>query len=640
MGLFRKLFSIGSRKSKKRSAADPVQEHFKSSPTDDTEAALSRLLRSSSGRCAAGSQIGLSSLPPLGKFTHSLLLAQHSTFNRTAHPIDSVIPPPKSSSTTLASVSARSTYSVTIHGRTVHSRTEFPNAYPPMDVSPTPKQSLARRRSKSVPITPRDKNRLLALRQDPSVASILNHYDDEGHLSSALFSNTPSPSKEGQVQRRLTGSTLRQLLGHPSAPELSNDSAEGDISWAERFLGSALDTFSCRPDTDDMFSETDDSSSVSSIGPRTPADTYFPYTRSIDDETALSIECDTSAANHPTFSSLEVELSVSTDLAHPQALNSPYGNSMSPQRASQIFGFLGDKKRAHDGPVSRLPQLKTTTTHYRRFSAESSISDTKHSYIPLRRSNTHIPQPVSPTNSRHSSLTPDVSRSPPSATVAVFLPPQLEDEESTPAPVTTQHTRQGSCGPRPLSKIPSRQSTGSLSLPCEVNDSYPVTEQPPPTHSVLGEKSNTDNKYISVVAPRPREVHSQIPKLRTASGSSSSSAESKHSPIINSPRRHPLALQPGVQMRCKSTEAVFVTGVTSHSKESDVVSRLPQPVTPVRPFVLHSHHLRELPSPASSSELSPVAKQMMADLRQQRMHARQRERQAGRLGSSQSRTRY
>jgi len=645
MGLFKKFFSIGSRRSKKRSAVDPVQEHLKPSPADDSEAALSRLLRSSSGRCTAGSQIGLSSLPPLRKFTrdHSFLWAQYSTLNRTAHPIDSVIPPPKSSSTTLASVSARSTYSVTIHGRTVHSRTEFPNAYPPMDVSFTPKQSLARRRSKSVPITPRDKNRLLALRQDPSVASLLNHYDDKGHLNSTLFSNTPSPSKEG-VQRRRTGSTLRQLLGHPSAPELSNDSVEGDISWAERFLGSALDTFCRRPDTDEILSETDGNSSISSIGPRTPADTYFPHTRSIDDETALSIECDTSAANHPTFSSLEVELSVSTDLAHPQALNSPYGNSMSPQRASQIFGFLGDKKRAPDGPVSRLPQLKTTTAHYRSVSAESSISDTKHSHIPLRRSNTHIPQPISPTSPQHFSLTSDVSRSPPSATVAVSLPPQLEDEESTPLkPVIAQHTGQSSCGPRgprPLSKVPSRQSTGSLPLPCEVHGSYPVTEQPLPTQSVLGEKSNTDSKCISVAAPRPREVHSQIPKLRTASGSSSSSAESKHHPIINSPRQHPLALQPGVQMKCKSTEAVFVTGVASHSKESDLVSRLPQPVTPVRPFVLHSYHLRELPSPASSSELSPVAKQMMANLRQQRMHARQRERQSGRLGSSQSRIRY
>ena len=518
-----------------------------------------------------------------------------------------------------------------------------------MDVSFTPKRSLtdtARRRSKSVPITPRDKNRLVALRQDPSVASLLNHYDDEGHLNSALFSNTPSPQKEGRVQRRRTGSTLRQLLGHPSSPDLRSSSAEGDISWAEKFLGSAPNTFCRHPHTDETFSETDGNSSVSSFGPRTPADTHFTHTYSIDDQTALSIECDTSAINHPTFSSLEVELSVSTDLAHPQALNSPYGNSMSPQRASQIFEFLGDKKRAHDGPVSRLPQLKTTNPNYRRSSAESSISDTKHSHIPLRRISTHIPQPTSPTGPRRFSFASDASRSPPSSpTAAVFLPPQPEDEESTLLqPVLTQHTGQssrGPCGPRSPSRIPSRHSTGLLLVPCEVDDSYPVTEQPLSTQSALGEKSNTntDNKYISVTAARPREMHSQIPKLRTASGSSSSSAESKHDPVINSPRRHPTCLRPGVQMKPRSTEAELATGIP-FGKENDGLSRLPQPVTPVRPFGLHSQHLRELPSPASSSELSPVAKQMMVDLRQQRMHARQRERQAGRLGSSQSRIRY
>ncbi|KAF8448992.1 hypothetical protein L210DRAFT_3439685 [Boletus edulis BED1] len=608
MGLFKKLFSISSKKSKKRSAVDPsstgpsVQEHLKPSHVDDTEAAVSRLLRSSSGRCTAEPQIGLG-LPPL------------------PHPIDSVIPPPKSSSTTLASVSARSTYSVTIHSRTVHSRTEFPNAYPPMDVTLTPKRSLtdpARRRSKSVPITPRDKSRLLALRQDSSVASLLNHYDNEGHLDSALFSNTPSPRKEGRVQRHRTGSTLRQLLGHPSSREFKSSGVEGDISWAEKFLG-----------------ETDGNSSVSSIGPQTPADTHFTHTYSIDDKTALSIECDTSAANHPTFSSLEVELSVSTDpdSTHPQAPNSPYGNSMSPQRASQIFGFLGDKKKALDGPVSRLPQLKTTTPHYRRFSAESSSnSDTKHSHIPLHRGySTHIPQPTSPTQ-RHYSLASDASRSP---------LPQLEHEESAVLqPVITQHTGHSCCprGPCSASKIPSRQTTNPVSVPCEVDDPYPVTEQSLPTQSVLGEKSNTDNKYsASVAAARPREMHSQIPKLRTPSGSSSSSMESKHDSAVSSPRRHPLCLQPAVQMKpSRSTEAELPTGIVFLGKENDG-SRLPQPVTPIRLFGVHSHHLRELPSPASSSELSPVAQQMIANLRQERVHARQRERQAGRLGSSQSR---
>ena len=511
-----------------------------------------------------------------------------------------------------------------------------------MDVSFTPKRSLtdsARRRSKSVPMTPRDKSRLLLLHQDPSVASLLNHYDDEGHINSTLFSNTPSPRKEGRVQRRRTGSTLRQLLGHPSSPEL-RDSTEGDISWAEKFLGSASNALSCPPETNETLSETDGNSSVSSIGPPTPADTHFTHTHSIDDKTALSIECDTSAANHPTFSSLEVELSVSTDHAHSQALNSPNGNSVTPQRASQIFGFLGDKKRAHDGPVSRLPQLKTTTPNHRRFSAESSISDTTHSQISLpRRSNTYTFQPTPPTSQRRFSLASDTSKFPPSPTAAVLLPPQPEDELSIfPQAVISQHTGQSSRGPRGPrlpSKIPSRQGTGFLSVPWDV--SHPVTEYPVSMQSILGERSNTEDKYI---VARSREMHSQIPKLRTASGSSSSSAESKHDPTINSPCRHPVSLQPGVQKKSRPTEAEPPTGSAPHGKENDVLSRLPQLITPVRPFGLHSHHLHEPPSPASSSELSPVTKQMMTNLRQQRMHARQRERQTGRLGSSQSRIRY
>lgn len=509
-----------------------------------------------------------------------------------------------------------------------------------MDVSFTPKRSFTnspRRRSKSVPITPRDKSRLLLLHQDPSVASLLNHYDNEGHLNSALFSNTPSPQKEGRVQRRRTGSTLRQLLGQPSSPKI-RDSVEGDISWAEKFLGSASNTLYC-PLADEVLRETDGNSSVSSIGPQTPADTHFTHARSIDDPTAHSIECDTSTANHPTFSSLDVELSVSTDHAHSQTLNSPKGNSITPQRASQIFGFLGDKKRARDGPVSKLPQLKTTAPNYRRFSDESSTSDTKYSQIPLpRRSNTYTFQPTSPTSQRHFSLASDMSKSPPSPTTAFSLP-QLEDEVSVfPQAIVSQHTEQSSHGPRDprsLSKIPSRQSKGPLSVLCDVDEPHPVTERPVSMQFVLSGKPNNEDKHA-----RPCDMHSQIPKLRTASGSSSNSAESKHDPAINFPRQHPVPLQLTAQGKSRSTEAEPPMGIAPRGRENDVLSRLPQLVTPVRPFGLHSHHLHEPPSPASSSELSPVAKQMMANLRQQRMHARQRERQSGRLGSSQSRIRY
>ncbi|KAF9218956.1 hypothetical protein BS17DRAFT_790277 [Gyrodon lividus] len=628
MGILKKFFSIGSKKSKKRFAANhdteplpSIPQHLKPHQDESTEAAVSRLLRSSSGRFAAESVMDFTSLPPL------------------PHPINSVIPPPTMSTATLGSVSGKSTYSVTIHGRTVHSRTEFPNAYPPMDRVFTPKRSLtdsARRRSKSVPITPRDKNRLLALRQDPSVAGLLDRYNDQGCLDSDIFSNTPSPPKGGRVQRRRTGSTLRQLLGHPSSPELRNSSAEGDISWAEKFLG-----------------ETDGNSSVSSSGPRTPADIHIIHPNSVhaDHSFALSAECDISAINHRTFSSLEVELSVSTDLAHQQALNSPYENLMTPQRASQIFGFLTDKKKAPDAPPSRLPQLKTTTSHCRRFSAESFTSDTHHSNIPLpRRSSIHIPQPVSPTSQRRLTLTSDASGSaPPSPTATSFSQPQSHDEESRPLRVVatnhTGHSSRGPRGPRAPSKILSRLSAGpsqiALPVPFGDNKVYTATELVTVTPPTLGEQSNAYSKYTGIAAAKPSETHSQIPTLRTASGSSIRSTEVKKDCDIRSVARNASSLSASTLVQAKSKPAVTepppLINTRTQDKENDVTSRLPQPVTPIRPFALYT---RDLPSPASSSELSPVAKQLMANLRLQRIQARQRDRQAGRLGSSQSRIRY
>jgi hypothetical protein len=91
MGLFKKFFSIRGRRSKKRSAVDPctqslppVQEHLKPSQVDDTEAAVSRLLRSSSGRFAEP-LIALGSLPPLREFarSHSLVFNIQSLIQRT-----------------------------------------------------------------------------------------------------------------------------------------------------------------------------------------------------------------------------------------------------------------------------------------------------------------------------------------------------------------------------------------------------------------------------------------------------------------------------------------------------------------------------------------------------------------------------
>ena len=78
------------------------------------------------------------------------------------------------------------------------------------------------------------------LRQDPSVASLLDIYDNEGRLDRNAFSNTPSAnekelSKVGRAQLKRGGSTLRQLLGNPESTSCTG-STEGDISWAEGFL--------------------------------------------------------------------------------------------------------------------------------------------------------------------------------------------------------------------------------------------------------------------------------------------------------------------------------------------------------------------------------------------------------------------
>jgi hypothetical protein len=165
---------------------------------------------------------------------------------------------PAGSSTTLSSTAQRSTFSVTVHRRTRHALTEFPNANPPMPTradaevdTPRTKREYTiplsrpldstRGRSKSTPfpMTPRDANRLQRLRQDPSVASLVNLYDEHGCLPPSAFSNSPPSPRRERAQVRRNGSTLRQLLGDPK-PRIEgedNSGQEGDISWAERFLG-------------------------------------------------------------------------------------------------------------------------------------------------------------------------------------------------------------------------------------------------------------------------------------------------------------------------------------------------------------------------------------------------------------------
>jgi hypothetical protein len=149
----------------------------------------------------------------------------------------------------------KGTYTVKVLERKVESCTEFPNANSGVPENSNPlADSPPRHRPnpQRVPVTPRDQSRLIRLRQDPSVASLLNMYDDNGRISSTAFSNTPHPATRildvgGREQIKRSGSTLRQLLGE--TPDSDKDEGgEGDISWAERVLRyvslSGIDVFS------------------------------------------------------------------------------------------------------------------------------------------------------------------------------------------------------------------------------------------------------------------------------------------------------------------------------------------------------------------------------------------------------------
>ena len=257
MGFFQKFLSLGSKRNKKRRAALTMETRSLPLSRDsedmrrlqeEQEEVASRLLRSSSLRYAVVNEVDYSSLPPLREYKSGWYMDKGFLTSRDsmylAHPINSLRETPMAPPSRPASIQTRQTYTVTIRDRKVEALTEFPNANPPLDTPTRPSHDGANPSddmSRLHPITPKDQNRLHILRQDPSVASLLDMYDNHGRLDSKAFSNTPSASekdssKDGTAQVKRSGSTLRQLLGKPRSTSHTN-TTEGDISWAEGLLG-------------------------------------------------------------------------------------------------------------------------------------------------------------------------------------------------------------------------------------------------------------------------------------------------------------------------------------------------------------------------------------------------------------------
>ncbi|KAF9482540.1 hypothetical protein BDN70DRAFT_874888 [Pholiota conissans] len=659
MGLLKRLFSMGSKKNKKERPPIihnvPVPElPWAGLPTasssnlpnndEEHEAAVGRLLRSSSARFTESSDLNYATLPPL------------------PHPINHVIQTPGSSAVSLASttISQRGTYNVTVHKRRRHTSTEIPPV-PTNNGSPSKKSNTNAKRSSLLA----EDSRVLRLRSDPSVASLLELYDEHGKVAANAFSNdsparNAEPPKDGRAQVRRNGSTLRQLLGVStgmcSRDENESGSAEGDISWAERFLA-----------------ETDAASSTSSIAIKTPTTPHY-YTQPLKPEASFITDGDISIStiDNPAISSMEVEVSTISDISmqvHEFSKvdhTGPYMNTnpSTPQRASQVFEFLTRKRSTTAANLDRtLPELP---------SCFSSPSDDHGSNLNFHFNDpppfTFAPTRMSAMPTSFHDNTPRPSRTRPQSSVLEHSPSILDKRESQylrSAFSDDSHETHYASGihvhqdPQDTIQNTNTQETKANDIKVIMNGPTKVivTAPTPSAHGDLPSRLPRGPRAL------PKKSSSGSVKRRRSAlvevSNSSSSASVSDPFAAPAPRRRPQTNRRSSQTSVNSqTRGSYDECYPSRIRQPEVVSpsmgqhkenqlglsvKSELPSTPLRSNTTGSRSLLRTvvqqamfhpplsttttPSPASSSEMSPVGRQIMMDVRQQRMHAREVERE-------------
>ncbi|KIK61719.1 hypothetical protein GYMLUDRAFT_96567 [Collybiopsis luxurians FD-317 M1] len=703
MGFFKRILSLGSKKSSsKRKQAQTTnqgtawvdevgaQTGHPVVADEDNEIAANLLLRSSSARYAVIAETDITSLPPL------------------PHPINSAINTPTGSTTSLPAsaganmnIARRGTYTVKVHPKQQHTCTEFPLA------NRGQPESQPRRRAQTVgpavtlgldEASESSSSHLQGLRRDPSVASLLDLYDEHGRLPSKAFSNTPPRERQGRAQTQRAGSTLRELLGEAHRHSTSN-SLEGDISWAERFLGEANST-SAASSVSSLILQTPDSENIDSFAaPRSrfsdsllldskiyahgPHDsTFIPdHDRSISSTSSFMIH------NDPTISSMEVELSAVTDQSQISQVfdtynshvpENPHIDPKTPRRASEVFGFLTEKKQKRDSHTS-IEEAQTLERPLPEPPSTFSSPSDKDSYEgpALSRFSANTSEyNVSPCSSsahrRHSragSCGVDVFNDNPDScctegqkTVSRILSGDetcinVEDAFQIPRTrvimtgptkvIVTAPTPMADGCERPTGHIPRgprslhdhRQRSRSRSR----NSLMKAKEYRPG----LVERSNSHNR----VAYSPEDPFTAVPsrpmKLRRASASSSSltSAEAPAVTISKPSGKESRSRRQGstrsiiaavfdkenATLNLSATPDIPFTPIRSHSTSSprsngqsrvspsgSRTSRRSSLLRSVVAPALFRPPAGMTPSPASSSELSPVGKKMMMDVRRQR----------------------
>ena len=409
------------------------------------------------------------------------------------------------------------------------------------------------------------------------------------------------------------------------------------------------------------------------------------------DNTVSSLDPD-SSVNYPVISSMEVEVSEEEVKDVPVIEVVPVSNPLlpdpkTPQRASEVFGFLSRRNTLTVKERDLPPPPQTITPEPTGNSVrgprdnflhphDTSLGETTDATHSANTSHSSTQLTTSDTNSTIShamiqtATMTKLSTAFAASTISLSLlinadfakesDGDLANENGVTSNHTdtthaTSHTTGSSLSTSNSTKVaPSRIPRGPrprpLSIckrdtpsPVDLDGDSQVNNQPGPSRS-----SDNANKYTGVPA-HTREAFTNIPQRQhrcatsrsstrdvdaflqdaTAAflkGPSSSAAALAHEPAPKGPRKRSTRPEHVIARDKENTPSPPPSLSKAASRGGPMMHALSGLMqTPVRARL----QAQEPPSPASSSELSPVTRSMMSDLRQQRMRARQVERRRG-----------
>ena len=393
-------------------------------------------------------------------------------------------------------------------------------------------------------------------------------------------------------------------------------------------------------------------------------------------EASLAHSDEPSSPNYPAISSLEVEFSGTSDVLEPDQPISPSEHThdivpKTPQHASQVFGFLSERRRsvrsraesAFGLSTTTLPQLDTASSSSRPSqpaseagpptpSFEESHWQTSISHADIKTATLMKLSAAPAAVCRQSTI----MSAPPFQTEFLEFPELHRARTGSSAHSALTH-RSSIAQPSRIPRGPrARRSKQSLDrdfrrsqpdLPLDLQAQLHPDDTSAPSRRPsrpYGPRAAESSKSVDAFTAVPPRKHRRSASRASLTQDPEAEVEERPPPVPPkpAPSRHQCGAHKKRSPRVHAYEDKENSDVSpnpspalARSKSAVLGGGLNAgPVTPTRArSVFDARHRPDLapqPSPASSSELSPVAKDMMANLRKQRLRIQHAARKSGR----------